>query len=191
VTPLRRTILASLGSVALHVSTIARLSCGFDVDIEMPDIEFELTEMDFVDPDQQLGDKPPPPPAAEPEVIPQPMGPELPPEGLGPKPEEKPPEPPKPKVFGEKTTKVDQLGPANSNFYMLLNARKVAGLPFADNVVEIMAPLVEVPGQGLFVLSTDEIFAIEAARLKQAVGILSQADRAKIKPALDKVIGEY
>jgi hypothetical protein len=141
VTPLRRTILASLGSVVLHVSTIARLSCGFDVDIEMPDIEFELTEMDFVDPDQQLGDKPPPPPAPEPEVIPQPMGPELPPEGLGPKPEEKPPEPPKPKVFGEKTTKVDQLGPANSNFYMLLNARKVAGLPFADNVVEIMAPL--------------------------------------------------
>lgn len=57
--------------------------------------------------------------------------------------------------------------------------------------VEIMAPLVEVPGQGLFVLSTDEIFAIEVARLKQAVGILSQADRAKIKPALDKVIGEY
>jgi mRNA-degrading endonuclease toxin of MazEF toxin-antitoxin module len=57
--------------------------------------------------------------------------------------------------------------------------------------VEIMAPLVEVPGQGLFVLSTDEIFAIDAVRLKQAVGILSPADRAKIKPALDKVIGEY
>lgn len=57
--------------------------------------------------------------------------------------------------------------------------------------VEIMAPLVEVPGQGLFVLSTDEIFAIEVARLKQAVGMLSMADRAKIKPALDKVIGDY
>jgi len=141
VTPLRRTILASIGSVVLHVSTIARLSCGFSVDIEMPDIEFELTQMDFVDPDQQLGDQPPPPPPPEPEVIPQPMGPELPPEGLGPKPEEKPPEPPKPKVFGEKTTRVDELGPANSNFYMLLNARKVAGLPFADSIVEIMAPL--------------------------------------------------
>lgn len=140
-TPLRRTILASIGSVVLHVSTIARLSCGFNVDIEMPDIEFELTQMDFVDPDQQLGDKPPPPPAPEPEVIPQPMGPELPPEGLGPKPEEKPPEPPKPKVFGEKTTRVDELGPANSNFYMLLNAKKAAGLPYAESVVEIMAPL--------------------------------------------------
>ena len=57
--------------------------------------------------------------------------------------------------------------------------------------VEIMAPLVDVPGPGLFVLSPDEIFAIDAARLRQAVGMLSTADRAKIKPALDKVIGEY
>ena len=57
--------------------------------------------------------------------------------------------------------------------------------------VEIMAPLVEVPGQGLFVLSTDEIFAIDTARLKHPVGMLNPADRAKIKPALDKVIGEY
>jgi mRNA-degrading endonuclease toxin of MazEF toxin-antitoxin module len=57
--------------------------------------------------------------------------------------------------------------------------------------VEIMAPLVEVPGQGLFVLSTDELFAIDTGRLKTAVGMLSQSDRAKIKPAVDKVIGEY
>ena len=57
--------------------------------------------------------------------------------------------------------------------------------------VEIMAPLVEVPGQGLFVLSTDEIFAIDSVRLKHAAGILSPSDRAKIKPALDKVIGDY
>lgn len=57
--------------------------------------------------------------------------------------------------------------------------------------VEIMVPLVEVSGQGLFVLSTDEIFAIDTARLKHSVGMLNPADRAKIKPALDKVIGEY
>ena len=139
-TPLRRSILATVGSVALHAVTVVRASCGFNVDIEMPDIEFELTEMDFVDPEQELGKTQEPPPP-EPEVIPQPMGPELPPDGVGPKPEDKPPEPPKPKVFGEKTTKVDELGPSNSNFYMLLNAKKVAGLPFADSVVEIMAPL--------------------------------------------------
>ena len=57
--------------------------------------------------------------------------------------------------------------------------------------VEIMAPLIEVPGQGRFVLSTDEIFAIDTSRLKAAVAVLSLIDRAKIKPAVDKVIGEY
>lgn len=57
--------------------------------------------------------------------------------------------------------------------------------------VEIMAPLIDVPGQGLFVLSTDEIFAIDTTRLKASVGMLGLADRAKIKPAVDKVIGEY
>ena len=57
--------------------------------------------------------------------------------------------------------------------------------------VDIMAPLIEVPGQGLFVLSTDEIFAIETARLKAPVAMLSTVARTKIKPAIDKVIGEY
>jgi mRNA-degrading endonuclease toxin of MazEF toxin-antitoxin module len=57
--------------------------------------------------------------------------------------------------------------------------------------VEIMAPLVEVPGMGQFVLSTDEIFAIDTARLKAPVAKLEMVDRAKIKPAIDKIIGEY
>ena len=57
--------------------------------------------------------------------------------------------------------------------------------------VDIMAPLIEVSGQGQFVLSTDEIFAIDTARLKAPVAKLNINDRAKIKPAIDKVIGEY
>lgn len=66
-------------------------------------------------------------------------------------------------------------------------------IPLRANIqpVEIMAPLVEVAGHGLFVLSADEIFAIDAARLRHPVGMLSLSDRSKIKPALDKVIGEY
>lgn len=171
VTPLRRTILASLGSVAVHLSTIARLSCGFNVDIELPDIEFELTEMDFVDPEQELGKSKPPEPPPEPEVVPLPIGPELPPEGIdGPKPADKPPEPPKPKVFGEKHSKVDELGPANSNFYMLLNAKKVAGLPFADSVVEIMAPLPDfqfiVEGGGFHALRDFNFLVIASPNLR-------------------------
>ena len=57
--------------------------------------------------------------------------------------------------------------------------------------VDIMAPLVEVVGHGKFVMSTDEIFAIDSARLKTPVAKLSIIDRAKIKPAIDKVMGEY
>ena len=57
--------------------------------------------------------------------------------------------------------------------------------------VDIMAPLIEIAGKGQFVLSTDEIFAIDTSRLKTPLAILSVLDRAKIKPAIDKVIGEY
>jgi len=57
--------------------------------------------------------------------------------------------------------------------------------------VETIAPLVDIPGAGLFVLSSDEIFAIDSSRLRHPVATLSAQDRAKIKPALDKVIGEY
>lgn len=57
--------------------------------------------------------------------------------------------------------------------------------------VEVLAPLVEVPQVGSLVLSTDELFAIDNARLTNPVGKLSQTDRFKIKPAIDKLIGDY
>ena len=56
---------------------------------------------------------------------------------------------------------------------------------------EIIYPLVTVPRVGDFVLSSDEIFAIDNTRLRNPIGTLSVLDRSKIKPALDKVIGEY
>ena len=57
--------------------------------------------------------------------------------------------------------------------------------------VEIIYPLVTVLGVGDFVLSSDEIFTIDNTRLRNPIGALSVLDRSKIKPALDKVIGEY
>lgn len=68
-----------------------------------------------------------------------------------------------------------------------------AVIPLRANAqpVDIMAPLIEIAGKGQFVLSTDEIFAMDTARLKTPLAKLSVADRAKIKPAIDKVIGEY
>lgn len=66
-------------------------------------------------------------------------------------------------------------------------------IPLRVNVqpVEVMAPLVTVDKHGEFVLSVDELFTIDSARLKNPVGFLSANDRTKIRPAVDKVIGEY
>lgn len=83
------------------------------------------------------------------------------------------------------------LAVQNDHITRRTGATVVIPLRAKAHPVEIMAPLVEVPGQGLFVLSTDEIFAIDTGRLKAPLGMLSLSDRAKIKPAVDKVIGDY
>lgn len=66
-------------------------------------------------------------------------------------------------------------------------------IPLRANVppIEVMNPLVDVPGHGAFVLSADEIFTIETARLRHPAGSLSTEDRLKIKPAIDLVIGDF
>ena len=142
----RRRTFAVLGTIAVHgLPLLTSLTCSLGIDVEMPEFEFELTEVEFIDPDQELGDGlPAAEPEPEPEVVPPPV--EPPPEepvadsdGAEPEPEPEP-EPEKPK-FGHKKSRVDKLGPANSNFFMLLNARRTARLPFAESIIEIMAAL--------------------------------------------------
>jgi mRNA-degrading endonuclease toxin of MazEF toxin-antitoxin module len=79
------------------------------------------------------------------------------------------------------------------NDHITLKTGATVVIPLRANAqpVEVLAPLVEVYGYGQYVLSTDEIFAIESARLKTPVATLSLPDRTKIKPAIDKLIGEY
>lgn len=66
-------------------------------------------------------------------------------------------------------------------------------IPLRANVpsIEIMNPLVDVPGYGSVVLSADEIFTIDNLRLRNPVGSLGVEDRLKIKPAIDLVIGDF
>jgi hypothetical protein len=110
---------------------------GIDVGIEAPEFEFEFETVELVDPDMLQGDEPEEPVAPPPLVGP----PEPPPtEGEGEQPEE-PEEPAEEKKFGDKHSKVDNLGPTNSTFYMMLATKKVAKLPFAGEAAEIMAPL--------------------------------------------------
>jgi len=140
----RRRTLAVLGTIAIHGLPLVTFStCSLGIDVEMPEFEFELTEVEFIDPNLELGDGlPEPEPEPEPVVEPPPEEPpEEPPEGDTDGPEEPEPEPEPKKQFGDKKSRVDKLGPANSNFFMLLNAKKTAGLPYAESIIEIMAAL--------------------------------------------------
>jgi mRNA-degrading endonuclease toxin of MazEF toxin-antitoxin module len=82
---------------------------------------------------------------------------------------------------------------AVQNDYITSKTGATVVIPLRANAqpVDVMAPLIDVPGLGKFVLSTDEIFAIDAFRLKSPIAKLSEDDRVKIRPAIDKVLGEY
>jgi mRNA-degrading endonuclease toxin of MazEF toxin-antitoxin module len=79
----------------------------------------------------------------------------------------------------------------NDHITSKIGAMVVIPLRANAQPVEILAPFIEVAGKGRFVLSTSEIFAIDTFRLKTPVAKLNMANRAKIKPAVDKVISEY
>lgn len=137
---LRRYSLASIVSVVAHALFIGWGFWSFDVGLEAPEFEFEFETVELVDPDMLQGEEP-----AEPVAPPPLVGPPEPPpleEGEGPKEEEEPePEKEPEKKFGEKRSKVDDLGPTNSTFFMLLATKRVAKLPFAEEAADVMAPL--------------------------------------------------
>ncbi|MEE9383309.1 MAG: hypothetical protein V3V08_07835 [Nannocystaceae bacterium] len=134
--PSRYGIASSL-SVVAHTVVLFWGVWNFRLDLDVqPEFEFEFETVELVDPDQtqgqqsDLGPTPlvgPPPPTAKPEEE-------------GPK-EAEPEEKKKEREFGEKGSKISRLGPTNSTFYLLLANKKIARLPFAEEIIEIIAPL--------------------------------------------------
>lgn len=145
-------------SVALHLTIAgAALVGSFFPTFEMPEIEFELTEVTLLDPDAIQGDDGPgemePPPIPEPPP-PPPSPPEVPPPEGGlepaPPPPSKPSDAPDPNAsattpaepnrsLGRKNSHVDRLGPANSTFYFLLVPAKIRKMAHAEAAMDIMA----------------------------------------------------
>jgi hypothetical protein len=136
---------AVAGSILLHVAPLVYGLIGFNPTLDV-DFELEFTEVELIDPDQIQGTSPPPPvkPAPAPpvpEVEPTPPEPAPTPEPA-PKPEPPKPEPEKPTHdLGKKTSEVDQLGPTNSTYFVMLVPKKIRKLSFADKALDIMAPL--------------------------------------------------
>ncbi len=143
-----RHVLSILLSAIAHV--VVLLTGLFDLspdvlDVDL-DLEFELVEVDLVELDKVQGEEKK---AGEPEAAaPPPPAPVAPPEpGITeeeppPKEPEKPPEPEKPKRdLGQKRSNVDQLGPPNSTFHVLLSTRNIRKLPYAKLGMSVISAL--------------------------------------------------
>jgi len=139
---------AVVGSALLHVAPLVGGMISFDPKIEL-DLDLEFTEVELIDPDQLQGAAPPQPeptPVAAPPSTPPPTT--TPPPTPAPTPEPPKPPPPKPAEdpadqhdLGKQSSKVDQLGPTNSTYFVMLVPKKIRKLSFADKALDIMAPL--------------------------------------------------
>lgn len=148
----RRKLVSLLVSLLGHAFVLGGYANGFSLrcvpEVEAPDFDIELTEVELIDPDLLQGDQavaepepPPPAPEVTPPTPPTPAEPQMQPEG--PKPAPEPvvePAPEKPK-FAAKGSEADKLAPPQSTFHMLLVPKKIRKLPFSQQVLDIMAPL--------------------------------------------------
>ena len=83
------------------------------------------------------------------------------------------------------------LSVQNDHISSRTGATVVIPLRTNASAIETLAPQVTVGDYGQFVMSTDELFAIETSYLKAPVANLQQSDRIKVRPALDKLFGDY
>lgn len=141
-----RKSLALALSLGLHLGPFAYALISFAPELDIG-LEFDIEEVELIDPDQLQGAEPETPKPVEVPAPPKPTP--TPPAGDAPKPEPKKPEPKKPEpekpvdehALGKQHSDADELGPTNSTFYALLVPKKIRKLSFADKALDIMAPL--------------------------------------------------
>jgi hypothetical protein len=137
-----RKSIALTASLVFHLAPLAWALISFAPQLDI-ELDFELQEVELIDPDQIQGGQPAPTEPVVPEPPPVPSAPPDP----GPLPEPPKPEQPKPEKpvddhdLGKRHSEADELGPTNSTFYALLVPKKIRKLSFADKALDIMAPL--------------------------------------------------
>lgn len=142
-----RKSLAMIGSAVLHAAPVVWGMLSMAPHIEV-DLELEFTEVELIDPDTIQGAMPEAPKQA-PVVAPPPPEVKPPAPATEPTPEPPKPEPPKPEppkeperdLGGQKHSKVDELGPTNSTYFVMLVPKKIRKLSFAEQALDVMAPL--------------------------------------------------
>jgi hypothetical protein len=191
----RRFLVAVCVSTLLHALVVlATIADIFSLSnpINVPEIELKWAEITLLDPDQLQGAaSPPPPPSAPPPVVnppPKPKGPDPAPKA------ENPPEKKKKRSFGARGSTIDQLGPSAANFYLLLANRRLRRLPFAEEAVDIMAPMYDfrylVHGAGFHPLHDFDYIVIASPNLlditQTFLAVQTRLPRAELIAGLDR-----
>lgn len=192
----RRFLVAVCVSALLHALVVLAAVVdvfSLSVPIKVPEIELQWAEITLLDPDQIQGAAPPapppPPPPAVVETPEQPKGPDSAPKPETPKKEKK-----KPRPFGGRGSTIDQLGPSASNFYLLLANRRLRRLPFAEEAVDVMAPMYDfrylVHGAGFHPLHDFDYIVIASPNLlditQTFLAVQTKLPRAELIAGLDR-----
>jgi hypothetical protein len=205
VKPGARIGLAFSGSLALHGALLfwGVLVYAPEFDIE---IDVEFTDVELLDPDQ-IQAQAPPPPEVQPVVPPPPTPNAEPPEEPATDPaeeEKKKKEEEKKKAeaeankrdLGKRATQVDELGPTNSTFYMLLVPKKIRQLSYGDKALAVMAPLPDyqylIAGGGLDALKDFDHLVIASSDIRDWTQTFLAVDytmsREKMKAAIERAV---
>jgi hypothetical protein len=119
----------------LHGGVVLWGTITFAYTLDVPEFEFELTEVELLDPNALQSPEavePPPEPA-----VAESQSPPTEPEGTEPPQEPAEPE----RDLGKRESKADELAPEGSTFYSLLAVRKLRRLAFREIALDVMAPL--------------------------------------------------
>ena len=201
--------LAFSGSLALHGALLfwGLLVYAPQLDI---DIEIEFTDVELLDPDQ-IQAQAPPPPEVQPVVPPPPTPNADPPKEPAEDPAKKAEEEKKKKEeeekkkaeaeankrdLGKRKTTVDQLGPTNSTFYMLLVPKKIRELSYGDKALAVMSPLPDyqylIAGGGLDALKDFDHLVIASSDIRDWTQTFLAVDytmsREKMKAAIERAV---
>ncbi len=201
--------LALSGSLALHGALLFWGVLVYAPELDI-DIEIEFTDVELLDPDQ-IQAQAPPPPEVQPVVPPPPTPNAEPPKEPAEDPAKKAEEEKKKKEeeekkkaeaeankrdLGKRTTKVDQLGPTNSTFYMLLVPKKIRELSYGDKALAVMSPLPDyqylIAGGGLDALKDFDHLVIASSDIRDWTQTFLAVDytmsREKMKAAIERAV---
>lgn len=100
----------------------------------------------------------------------------------------------KPRAFGHRTSSIDQLGPAAANFYLMLANRRLRKLPFAEEAIDVMAPMYDfrylVHGAGFHPFHDFEYIVIASPNVLDVsqtfLAVQTRLPRAEIIKGLDR-----